>query len=257
MDSDDGVEAVATALVTALVRELGTSARGIIAHGSWVQGDFAPGRSDLDLLVVLRDDPSPELVQRIEPILAELVQEHPPWRDRMEVGFVAREAIEHVLAESGASHQTARISPGEPLHLVPAARHKVLDWDAASRGVALYGPAPADLLPAIPAPIVRSVVEEHLRNWPTWVQAVDTTDPATYGFQAYAVLTISRALAFLCTDERLSKRQAAHWAAIQFPRWHRWITWAEWWWYGNGSANDRPPDDELRHLVADLSAACG
>jgi hypothetical protein len=256
MDSDGGVEAVATAIVDALALELGPSLRGVIAHGSWIHGDFAPSRSDVDLLVVLRHDPSPQTIRRIEPVLSGIVEAHPSWRDRIELGFVTRQAVDDVIGGAGTPHQAARISPGEPLHLVPAARHQVLDWDAATRGIALYGAAPAELLPPIPAPIVRSVVREHLEGWPTWIQEADTSDPATYGSQAYAVLTVSRAAALLRTNERLSKRQAAHWAATQFPRWTHWIVWAESWWYAGGSENDPPPGDggTLSQLVADLKA---
>ena len=253
--NDAGPEDVAGAIVAGLASELGTSLRGVIGHGSWIHGDFAPGRSDLDLLVVLQHDPSPELMRRIEPILSKVVEANPPWRDRLELGFVTREAVHDVLRESSTPHQSARISPGEPLHLIPAARHQVLDWEAATRGVALYGPSPAELLPPIPAPIVRTVVQEHLFSWTTWT---DADGPAAYGSQAYAVLTVSRAAALLCTGERLSKRQAARWAITTYPQWDRWIGWAEAWWYDEGSHDDPPPSDgrSVNQFAADVSASC-
>ena len=97
--NDAGPEDVAGAIVAGLASELGTSLRGVIGHGSWIHGDFAPGRSDLDLLVVLQHDPSPELMRRIEPILSKVVEANPPWRDRLELGFVTREAVHDVLRE--------------------------------------------------------------------------------------------------------------------------------------------------------------
>ena len=255
---DAAPEDVAKAIVTALASELGTSLLGVVGHGSWVHGDFAPGRSDLDLLVVLQRDPSPELMRRVEPILSKVVEANPPWRDRLELGFVTREAVDDVLRESSTPHQSARISPGEPLHLIPATRHQILDWEAATRGVALYGPSPAEILPPIPAPIVRTVVQEHLSSWTTWLEGVEAGDPAAYGSEAYAVLTVSRAAALLCTGERLSKRQAAHWATTRYPQWDRWIGWAEAWWYDGGSHNDPPPSDgrSVKRFAADVSASC-
>ena len=252
--SETAPEDVAQAIVVALESGLGTALRGVIAHGSWIHGDFAPGRSDLDLLVVLRHDPSVELIQTVEPILSTIVESHPPWHDRLELGFVTREAVQDVLGDSSTPHQTARISPGEPLHLVPAARHQVLDWNAAARGVALYGPAPAELLPPIPASIVRAVVHEHLRAWPAWLKEAD---PAAHGFQAYAVLTVSRAAAMLTTGRQLSKRQAARWASDAFPQWHEWIDWAEAWWYDEGAEDDPPPSDgrSVKQFVAEVAAA--
>jgi predicted nucleotidyltransferase len=251
-DHETPPEELAGAIVAALATELRPSLLGVVGHGSWVHGDFAPGRSDLDLLIVLQQDPSPELVRRIEPILTEIVEADPPWRDRLELGFVTPKAVDDVLRHATTPHQSARISPGEPLHLIPAARHQLLDWEAATRGVALYGPPPTELLPSIPAAAVRAVVREHLHNWPTWVEA---GDPAAYGFQAYAVLTVCRAAALLGTGERLSKRQAARWATTVYPQWGRWIDWAEAWWYDDGSQDDRPPRDgrDVKQFVAHVA----
>jgi predicted nucleotidyltransferase len=249
-------EDVARTIVTALVAELGTSLRGVIGHGSWVHGDFAPGRSDLDLLVVLRNDPSLRLVRIVEPVLSAVVQANPPWRGRLELGFVTREAVADVLADSSTLRQTARVSPGEPLHLVTATRHQVLDWAAAARGLSLYGPPPAELMPPIPTPIVHAVVREHLHDWRTWVEGVDLGDSEGYGFQAYAVLTVSRAAALLCTGEHLSKRRAAHWAITAYPQWDDWISWAEAWWYDAGSPDNPPPTDgrSVKLFVVDVAA---
>jgi hypothetical protein len=248
-------EDVATAIVTALASGLGTALRGVIAHGSWIHGDFAPGRSDLDLLVVLQHDPTPALMRTVEPVLSAVVEANPQWHDRLELGFVTSEAVQGVLADSTTPHQTARISPGESLHLVPASRHQLLDWNAATRGIALYGPSPTELLPTIPAPLVRAVVREHLQNWPTWVEEVDISDPATYGYRAYAVLTVSRAAAFLTTGNQLSKRQAARWSIKTYPQWSAWIAWAEAWWYGAGTPNNPPPDDgrTIIHFVTEVA----
>jgi len=233
---------IAGVVVSELVAEFDGSVRGIVAHGSWVHGDFATGRSDLDLLVVLQRDPSPDLVARVEPILSRIVEANTAWRDRLELGFVTRQAVEDVLRGSKTPHQAARTSAGEPLQLVRATRQRVLDGDTARRGISLYGPPPPELLPSIPAAIVRAVVREHLQAWPTWVEHVEADDPATYGFQAYAVLTVSRGAALLA-GERLSKRQAARWATTRYPQWDGWIRWAEAWWYGGGSDDDPPPGD--------------
>ena len=45
-------------LAAELVEVLGDDLLSLALHGSWVLGDFAPGRSDLDLLAVLATDPT-------------------------------------------------------------------------------------------------------------------------------------------------------------------------------------------------------
>ncbi|HEU5485053.1 MAG TPA: hypothetical protein VFU98_09115, partial [Microlunatus sp.] len=143
-------EVIARRIGEPLVAELGDEISGIVGHGSWVHGDFCPGRSDLDLVVVLKHDPGPPLLAVAGPVLDDVTREAPVWRNRLEIGFTSREAVEAVLAGSD-GHVVGRISPGEPLHLVPADRHRLLDWDAAHRGRAIYGPSAAEILPAIPA----------------------------------------------------------------------------------------------------------
>jgi len=47
-------------LVDLLGAGLGDDLMGLSVHGSWVAGDFCPGRSDLDFLAVLAHDPDDE-----------------------------------------------------------------------------------------------------------------------------------------------------------------------------------------------------
>lgn len=215
---------MASELVDAIKGTLAESLRGAIGHGSWIHGDYAPGRSDLDLLFVLSSDPESDLVTRIGPVLAAVTQRHPEWYGRLELGFVTSQAVSDVVDGTGVTHQVARVSPGEPLHLVAADRHRVLDWEAASRGRLLDGGP--NLLPVIPADLVHCVVNDHLRNWPMWVQEM------TGDGLAYSVLTVCRAASYLSTRQHLSKRGAARWGVSAIPEWASLIRAALGIWYG-------------------------
>jgi hypothetical protein len=134
----------------------------------------------------------------------------------------------------------ARISPGEPLHLVSATGHYLLTWYAArTRGLVLRGPAPDAIIPAIGADEFRAAVVEHVTRWPEWI-----LDHRTVGSQAYAVLTLCRALQSLSEGRDVSKRQAARYGIEELPRWAELIRWAEAWWYhgGSDSAPGRLPE---------------
>jgi hypothetical protein len=72
----------------------------------------------------------------------------PEWDDRIEVDYVSTDGLANC---STASTTIARISPGEPLHLIEAGRDFLLDWYPARHdGVALVGPPIASLIPEIP-----------------------------------------------------------------------------------------------------------
>jgi hypothetical protein len=242
-------EVVAQGITGALSAGLAGRISSVIGHGSWIHGDFCPGRSDLDLLVVLTTDPDPALIAAVQAILGEVIAAYSEWSDRLEIGFVTPEAVQGVIDGDAAPRFVGRISSGEPLHLVVADRHRLLDWDAARHGTSISGAAPTVAVPAVPGQVVREVVREHLRNWPSWLAASEAV-----GFQAYAVMTVSRAVAYLDTGRRLSKRQGAAWLAARLPAWSPLIEWAVSWWYAEGADDDHPPAS-IAQFVHELARA--
>lgn len=246
--SDADVDRAAAAevlerLVGDLTASLAEEMRGLYVHGSWAAGDFDPARSDLDLLAVTRHDPDEALVDRLGIVHEAVVADFPEWIDRIEVEYVSTEGLGEFRTTP---HLMARISPGEPLHLVTATQHYVLNWYAArEQGIVLMGPPARTLIPEISDVEVRAVVRYHLAQWPRW--ATDMSSPAS---QAYAVLTLSRALSSLVDGQRRSKRQAARYAAELMPEWSELTTWAEQYRY----AEVPPPGSENRDRLPAVAA---
>ena len=169
--------------------------------------------------------------------------EAPEWDDHVEVDYVSVEAVEGVLAGDTQEHPMVRISPGEPIHLLLADRHYLLNWRAAcDHDHGIIGRSPVDVLPPISDDPVRAVVIEHAQQWPAWLG-----DARTPGFQAYAVLTMCRVLAYLRTGRQWSKHKAAVAEQELMPEWRGLISWADDWWYGNGS-------DMTSHRMSDVTA---
>jgi len=153
------------------------------------------------------------------------------------VEYVSGRALHHLEDED---HAMARISPGEPLHLVPATRHYLLNWySARHQGVTLVGAEAGDVLPNFTREQFRQVLGEHVAQWPDWVTEMSTT-----GQQSYAVLTLCRSLYAAREGEQVSKRHGAGYAVRQLPEWAPLIEWARAWWYEKGSDTepDRLPD---------------
>nr|WP_239579127.1 aminoglycoside adenylyltransferase domain-containing protein [Microlunatus panaciterrae] len=128
----------------------------------------------------------------------------------------------------------ARISPGEPIHLVEASRHYLLNWSSAlEHDHALVGATPTALLPVINWSTVHQIVLEHLEQWPEWV-----SEARRPGTQAYAVLAVCRAAATLALGRQVSKRAGADYGVRFLPGHAPLIGWARDWWYGRGSDDD-------------------
>lgn len=251
-EAQAGVERLLGAVTTELSDLLGRGLLGLYVHGSWINGDFAPARSDLDLLAVLNEEPRQGLLVDLEQVHARLAAAFPRWDGRLEVEYVALQTIRAVAESRGGgeikgSATIARISPGEPLHLLPATGHRVLTWALVREdGRPLAGPAARELLPAFDSAVVRDALRLHVRDWPRWVTQMDLP-----GGQAYAVLTLCRALHLAREGQQVSKRRAAGYAAASLPQWSTLIEWASDWWYRDGS--DQAPS-RLEETVAFVDA---
>jgi hypothetical protein len=196
----------------AIIGTTGGSLVGLYLYGSLATGHFEPDVSDIDLIAVLAGVPDASLVSQLKEMHARLAAAAPEWDDRIEVDCVSTGG----LAECRTSTTTmARISPGEPLHLVEAGRDFLLDWYPARRdGVALVGPPLDSLIPPIPEREYRDEVITYLAGFRDRVD-----EDAGVGSQAYAILTICRGFYSITSRARLSKREAGLRARRDFPRW--------------------------------------
>lgn len=249
----DDVEQLLAKLVELLSDGLGPVLAGLYLHGSLVVGDFAPGRSDVDLIAVLTVQPDDELLGPLGRVHDEVSQLFPTWRGHVEVEYVALETLrEHAaVGPVEAPGVIARVSPGEHLHLLPATPHRILGWSLARRyGSTLIGPPTQEVVPAFSDEMVKEALLHHVRDWPVWVREM-----ATAGGQAYAVLSVCRAAVFLETGEQVSKKAAATHMAQAVPLWADVVLWARDWWYEGGTDDEPPRTDEVRRFVDETSAA--
>ena len=197
---------------------------GLYLHGSLVTGDFDRDRSDIDLLAVLSEDVTEEDLARLLELHTRLIEDYPTWNDRIEVEYVSALALTSFRAQP---RRMARISPGEPLHLLEANRHYLLNWYMARQGgVALFGPPPQEVMPEISQAEFVAGVLEHANAWGEWV-----TDMHPPREQAYAVLTLCRALYTSMHGAQVSKKRAARSVKPLLPQWSALIDWALAWWY--------------------------
>jgi predicted nucleotidyltransferase len=241
---------VLTRLAAELAEVLGDDLLSLALHGSWALGDFAPGRSDLDVLAVMATDPTAATLARLDDVHARLDTNFPEWNGHVEVDYISAEAIAAVVQGTDEPRPMIRISPGEPLHEVEASRHYVLNWAAALQAdQPVVGAAPTTVLPAIDRRLIHQVVLQHLRAWPEWVRDMQAT-----GAQAYVVLTLCRAAETLATGRLVSKLAAANAGRSRFPEWSTLIAWAQDWWYHGGSDFDHGRFEDVCRFVNDVSA---
>lgn len=209
---DPAAHPIVAALRDSIVETTGEELAGLYLYGSLATGDFEPHVSDIDLIAVLAGVPDEPLVVRLREMHDRLVRANPDWDDRIEVDYISAQGL------AGCRERTtriARISPGEPLHLLDADRDFLLDWSPAREdAIALIGPPIEAVIPKIPE-------AEYLEQVRSYLAGLSDRlgEDAPAGWRSYAVLTMCRGWYALRSGERLSKRHAAHRARSEFPRW--------------------------------------
>jgi hypothetical protein len=194
-------------LVSRLQAILGSSLVGVYAGGSWALGGYEPGRSDLDVSVVVRE---PLTDESTEEVVAALLHE----------AFACPARGLELVVYTAESAGAATTEPGFELNLntgrgltfradrepQPGERH----WFAIDRsvlsqhGIALFGPRAPDVFAPIPPETLRPVLAEVLR----WYEREDPESED-------AVLNAGRSLRFAEEGVWLSKPALRTWAAEQ------------------------------------------
>ncbi len=185
---------------------------GLYLYGSLTTGDFDPEISDIDLLAATSSGVSDREFEALRAMHRDFVSDNPAWEDRVEVAYLSVTALRTFRSETS---QIAVISPGEPFHMKEAGKDYLQNWYAVREsGVALFGP-PAK---AIIAPITDHEFVQAVRDYASWMGEA-AKGKRHRKDQAYAILTMCRALHVHRNGRQVSKRQAAQWAQEQTPEW--------------------------------------
>jgi Domain of unknown function (DUF4111) len=142
----------------------------------------------------------------------DVVRDNPEWFDRIEVAYVSLETLRTPWLSR---NRIAIISPGEPFHFKEAGKDWLVNWYMVRKaGLTLFGPAPATIISPITQAEFVQVIREHADKWGEWVHHIQKRKG-----QAYAMLSMCRALYTHQHGEQVSKQDAALWAQEQLPEW--------------------------------------
>jgi predicted nucleotidyltransferase len=197
-------------LLTEMSAILGDRLIGLYLAGSLVWGDYEDGLSDIDLLAATATDIGAREFEALDAMHLSLIARYPHWDNRLEVLYMSLEALKTFREKRS---QIAVISPGEPFNIKDAGADWLMNWYMMREyGVTLYGPPPGAIIDPISLPEFVESVKDHARMWPSWID-----DMVSRGAQAYAVLTLCRALYTCKNGEQVSKAKAAAWTALELP----------------------------------------
>ena len=188
---------------------LGPELVGLYLYGSLSLGDFDPASSDVDFLAVTRDTLTSEALADLGSLHARLGTSPLPYADKLEGWYFTRAALrrpapdEPLQATIGADWPFGLQTPG-PVWVIE--RYIVRE-----HGLTVFGPPPRDLIDLVTPDALRAATRTLLRDF--WALQLDGPDwLRTRDYQAFAILTMCRALHTLHTGQVVSKPDAAAWA---------------------------------------------
>ncbi len=185
---------------------------GIYLYGSLIAGDFDAGISDIDLVVVLKEELDDRRFQDLQQLHARIIDAHPQWLDRLELAYISQAGLRDFRQRAST---IGIISPGEAFHRLQAGRDWLISWrQLREDGIALHGPGIETLLGPISTDEYLAAVKEHIGAYRDFLQSETSKRDLSY-----VVLTVARGVYTVRHRRAASKRIAAEWAKRCFPKW--------------------------------------
>jgi hypothetical protein len=201
----------AEALTRSCAEALGETVAGVILHGSLTLGDYLPGRSDVDLLVVVHDP----LTDAQFDALTDAVTAHRSLAPGRVDLRVVNSQVAAAPTPAPPMDAYIEITPGSGSELYVERRHAgerdlVVEFSMCrAHGRSLVGATPDKLIGKVPNEWVLAVGDAQLADW----QAIGD-DPK---HAELTVLTTCRIWRFAEEGRYSSKPQAGAWALARDP----------------------------------------
>ncbi len=203
------INALLETLLASLQAVLGERLTGIYLHGSLASGDFHPNRSDVDILVVTASELPGETLVNLQAMHGRIAASGLEWATTLEISYIPQKALRRYDPDN-AYHPALRADGSFSVD-----RHGS-DWviqrhNFRENGIVLSGPDIKTLIDPVQPEELKEAVAGILEEW--WRPKLKDFSLLTSGeYQAFAVLTMCRALYTLQTGEVVSKPAAARWA---------------------------------------------
>lgn len=214
------------ALLVEVKAILGERFYGMYLYGSLASGGFNPQRSDIDFLVVTEGLLPEETVTALGEMHARLWASGGKWAGKLEGAYVPRQLLRS-YQPNGPPVPT--LNEGK-FYLDSLGSDWVIQYHILrEHSAAVEGPSLRELIEPVSPHALHQAVVKVLDEWWApmladhhWLQRSE--------YQAYAVLTMCRALYTLQQGGMLSKTAAARWARQALDeKWSRLVDWAEAW----------------------------
>lgn len=196
------------ALLAEVRAVLGERFVGLYLYGSLASGDFNPARSDIDFVVVTEAELPDEAIRTLEAMHNRLWATGGKWMLKLEGSYIPRQDLRRYNPQDG---PFPCVNEG----MFYLAHHES-DWIIQrsilrESGLTIAGPDIRPMIDPVSQEDIRAAVTGYLDEW--WRPMLDNPERLrSREYQAYATLSMCRALYTLRHNRVASKTASARWA---------------------------------------------
>lgn len=223
------VNQIMSSMMTELFKIVGKEGIvGINLTGSLAEGDFRPGKSDIDFIVVTKDYLPDEISNKIGEMHSHLSEEGIPVK--LDGDYVPQSAIKKYDPQNSTYPHL-----GSDGHFAIEGHDigDIISWSILrNSGVILYGQSPENFIDEIGPEELTNANYQTMKNWWEPMLLTDKLE-SDEEYQAFAILTMCRILYHFECGKMISKDAAAEWAKNEFPQFSNAIKLSQEWQKGN------------------------
>ena len=202
---------------------------GFYLTGSLTYGNFTVDRSDIDLLVVVKQQLSPTELAAVKELHEKIEREYKHWKERIECSYLPVYLLSEILPPK----ETRPYIGGGVFY--PNADYGnewlINNYFLYNYGIAIIGPDFKELMQPINIiDLQKASARDLFKEWEPKINDPEWLKNSHY--QSYLILNLSRILYTVVTGKLGSKKVSCEWVKNQYPQWKDLIETAENWHYG-------------------------
>lgn len=225
---------------------LGDYFTGMYLHGSLAGGDFDPGRSDIDFLVVTSEKLPVNLVSSLEAMHSHIYESGLKWAKELNGAYIPLDAV-RVYSPGGP--ECPLVNKKEFLVARPDIDWVIISHLLYTGGVVIAGPPLQSIIgPVRPDELKEAALKLLRDNWTPWLSNPTLFDGI--GYQPYVVLAMCRALYTIVHGTVVSKRLSAKWVIDKSDKkWTELINQAMEWHHGDPPGDIGETQEFMRYIM--------
>ena len=195
---------------------LGDNIIGFYLTGSLTYNDFVPWRSDIDLLVVVKDPLSKEDINQVEQLHMDIERCYPQWAERIECSYLPVAQLKNILPPKA---PRPYMGGGKFYAEAPYGNEWIINqYFLYKYGIALIGPDFKTLAAQVNInDVQKASIKDLFMEWTPKLNDPEWLENSHY--QSYLVLNLCRILYTVICGDAASKTISAKWVQAEYPEW--------------------------------------